>query len=276
MDATNILNSINAVAEKIYKSVEKDVFKNLDLLLNISPKILNEEPLNKIFEENLNENIILLISCFIVFFAISYIISRLVFLYNGDRPTNVFKFILRVSICVICSVSSFYIIDTILNTNNMFTNIVVSIGQDITGEDICFNSLREIVIDLDKYMSEEFLSLDGMIKGVISFGATTLLLNFSIRYATVILLIAITPIAIIFASSDVTFDIFSNWLRLFLVNLFTQNIVVLIIIIPLSFKKMDSTMFKIVLVGSIYLLYKVNNFSKEIFGNIWTRTVKRR
>lgn len=276
MDATNIINSINAIAEKIFKSVEKDVFKNLDMLLNISPDILKEEPLNKIFSENLNENILLLLTCFIVLFSISYIITRLVFLYNGEQPVNVFKFVLRIIICVILSVSSFYLIETLLNINSMFTNVIASIGKDITGEEISFQSLREIVVNLDKYMSEEFLSLDGMIKGVISFGATTILLNFSIRYATIILLISLTPIAIIFASSEVTYDIFSNWLRLLLVNLFIQNIVVAIIIIPLSFKKMDSAMFKIVLVGSIYLLYKVNNFSKEIFGNIWRRTVKGR
>lgn len=276
MDATNIINSINAIAEKIFKSVEKDVFKNLDILLNISPDILKEEPLNKIFSENLNENILLLLTCFIVLFSISYIITRLVFLYNGEQPVNVFKFVLRIIICVILSVSSFYLIETLLNINSMFTNVIASIGKDITGEEISFQSLREIVVNLDKYMSEEFLSLDGMIKGVISFGATTILLNFSIRYATIILLISLTPVAIIFASSEVTYDIFSNWLRLLLVNLFIQNIVVAIIIIPLSFKKMDSAMFKIVLVGSIYLLYKVNNFSKEIFGNIWRRTVKGR
>lgn len=276
MDATNIINSINAIAEKIFKSVEKDVFKNLDILLNISPDILKEEPLNKIFSENLNENILLLLTCFIVLFSISYIITRFVFLYNGEQPVNVFKFVLRIIICVILSVSSFYLIETLLNINSMFTNVIASIGKDITGEEISFQSLREIVVNLDKYMSEEFLSLDGMIKGVISFGATTILLNFSIRYATIILLISLTPIAIIFASSEVTYDIFSNWLRLLLVNLFIQNIVVAIIIIPLSFKKMDSAMFKIVLVGSIYLLYKVNNFSKEIFGNIWRRTVKGR
>lgn len=276
MDATSIINSINTIAEKIFKSVEKDVFKNLDILVNISPKILKEEPLNKIFTEDLNSNIILLISSFIILFAISYIVSRMILLYNGEQQTSVFKFILRVGVCTIFSISSFYLMETLLNINSLFTSVIANIGEDITHEKICFNSLREIVIDLNKYMGEDFLSLDGMIKGVISFGAVTLLLHFSIRYTTVIFLILISPITIMFASSDITYDIFSSWLKMLLINLFIQNIVVIIIIIPLGFKKINTVMFKIVLVGVIYLLYRINGFSREILGNISRRVVRRR
>lgn len=276
MDAVNIINNINAVAEKIFKSVEKDVFKNLDMLVNISPNILKEEPLNKIFTEDLNSNIILLISSFIILFAISYLISRVILLYNGEQQTSVFKFILRVSVCTIFSISSFYLVETLLNINSLFTSVIANIGEDITQEKICFNSLREVVIDLNQYMGEDFLSLDGMIKGVISFGAATLLLHFSIRYTTIIFLIVVSPIAIMFASSDITYDIFSNWLKMLLINLFIQNIVVLIIIIPLGFKNINTTMFKIVLVGVIYLLYRINNFAKEVLGNISRKVVRRR
>ena len=40
MEVTNIINAINTIAEKIFKSVEGEVFKGLDDLLIINEKIL--------------------------------------------------------------------------------------------------------------------------------------------------------------------------------------------------------------------------------------------
>ncbi|MBR6614022.1 MAG: hypothetical protein IKK84_04575, partial [Clostridia bacterium] len=51
-----------------------------------------------------------------------------------------------------------------------------------------------------------------------------------------------------------------------LLNLLMQNIVVVVLIIPLSFKNTDEIMYKIVLVGSIYLLYKINTFARELIN----------
>ena len=44
MEVTNIINAINIVAEKIFKSVEGEVFKGIDDLLIINEKILVKEP----------------------------------------------------------------------------------------------------------------------------------------------------------------------------------------------------------------------------------------
>ena len=116
-------------------------------------------------------------------------------------------------------------------------------------------------------MSEEALSIDGIIKGVISFGATTMLITFAIRYVTIMFLILVSPIAIMCASSSMTYGIFKNWTRSFLGNLLMQNIVVMILMIPLCVREVDNDLFKIILVGSIYLLYRINSFSKEFLGN---------
>lgn len=40
MDAINIINSINTIAEKLFKSVEGEVFKKLDELLILDENIL--------------------------------------------------------------------------------------------------------------------------------------------------------------------------------------------------------------------------------------------
>lgn len=276
MEVDNILNAINIIAEKIFKSVQSEVFKGLDEFLIIDEKILNKEPLKILFVKNEGEGLILLAMSFVILFLIYYIIFRIIAMYNGENVDNIFKYMIRVIICVICSASSLFLCEQILNINGLLTEVITNIGKDLTGQSICFESLREVVTNLDKYMSEDFLSIDGIIKGVISFGATTILITFAIRYVTLIFLIFISPIAIMFASSSSTYGIFKSWVKMLVSNLLLQNIVVIILIIPLSIKKVDDNLFRIILVGSIYLLYKINNFSKEILGNISEQIVRRK
>ena len=266
MDVNNILNSINVIAEKLFKSVEGEVYDLLDKLFNISADILKEQPLKKLLKDDLNENVVLLLSSLVILFVIIYLVTRMISMYNGSEQENIFRFMLRVGIAVIISTSSFYIIETILTINSMFTDVILSIGEDITKEEICFVSLRDVISDLESFMSSDFLSLDGMIKGVVSFGATSLLLTLIIRYVTIIILIIIAPVAFMLAASDATYSLFFSWCKTLLVNLLMQHIIAVILIIPLALKKTDETMYKVILTGSIYLLYKINNFSKELLS----------
>lgn len=275
MEVTNIINAINVIAEKIFKSVEGEVFKGLDNLLIINSEILDKEPLKTLFVKSDGEGIIVLAMSFVIFFLIYYIIYRMIAMYNGENIDSIFKYMLRIIICVICSASSLFILGEVLNINGLLTEVITSIGKDLTGVEICFESLRELVLNLDEYMSEEALSIDGIIKGVISFGATTILITFAIRYVTIIFLSIVSPIAIMFAASSSTYGIFKSWVKMFLGNLFIQNIVVIILMIPLATRKVDSDLFKIILVGSIYLLYRINKFSKEFLGNISEQIVRR-
>ena len=276
MEVTNIINSINIIAEKIFKSVEGEVFKGLDDLLIINCEILDKEPLKTLFVKSNDEGLIVLAVSFVILFLIYYIVSRVIAMYNGENTDNIFKYVLRIIICAICSASSLFILGQILTINGLLTEVISSVGKDLTGEEICFESLRELVLNLDEYMSEEALSIDGIIKGVISFGATTILITFAIRYVTIIFLIFVSPIAIMFAASSATYGIFKNWVKMLCGNLLMQNVVAIILMIPLSVRDVDNNLFKIILVGSIYLLYKINNFSKEFLGNISEQIIRRK
>lgn len=276
MEVTNIINAINVIAEKIFKSIEGEVFKGLDDLLVINQEILDKEPLKTLFVKSDGEGLIVLTMSFVIFFLVYYLAYRMLAMYNGENVDNIFKYMLRIIICVICSVSSIFILEQIFNINGLLTEVITSIGGDLTGEKICFESLRELVLNLDEYMSKEALSIDGIIKGVISFGATTILITFAIRYVTIIFLSIVSPIAIMFAASSSTYGIFKSWVKMLLGNLFMQNIVVIILMIPLAVRDLDSDLFKIILVGSIYLLYRINNFSKEFLGSISEQIVRRK
>lgn len=268
MDTSNIMLTINFIAEKIFKEVETNVYELLDKLLIIGPNILKEEPLKNLFFENKTTGIVILSSSFLIFFAIYFAFSKINSMYLGTESENTFKFIIRTIISVILMSSSFYICYEILNINYLFTEIIKSSCSDLIKKDISFISLRETIIDLEKYMTEDFISLDGMIKSMISFGAISLVLNFSIRYATIIFLIILSPLAFMMSTSNLTLGIFKAWIKIFVTNLLIQPIVIILLSIPLAFKNINEVMFKIVLVGTIYMLYRINNFTKELFLNI--------
>ena len=275
MEVTNIINAINTISEKIFKSVEGEVFKGLDDLLIIDEKILSKEPLNTLFVKAETGGLVILTTSFVIFFLIYFLLVKAISMYNGESTENIFKYMARIILCVILSSSSIYISEKVLELNGVFSEVIANIGKDLTGESICFENLREVVTNLDKYMSSEALSIDGVIKGVISFGATTILISFAIRYVTLIFLLIVTPLAIMFASSDATYGIFKSWLKIFLTNLLVQNVVLIILMIPLALKGTNDESFKIILVGSIYLLYRINNFTKEFLGTISEKIIRR-
>lgn len=270
MDSNNIISTINQVAEKIYSSVEGELYPLLDKIVIITPEILRQEPLKNMFFEDKNIALTLVASSFITFFILYLAFSRIISMYTGEETESLWKIILKIIIWSILMSTSYYICKEILTINNLFTQVVESALNDVTNTEVSFANLKEIITDLGEYMSKDFISIDGLIKGLISFGTVSLVINFSIRYATIIFLILISPIAFIMGASSLTIGIFKSWLKLFLTNLLTQSVVLVIISIPLSFKNINDIMFKIVLVGAIYMLYKLNNITKDLFGNLGT------
>lgn len=269
-----ILNSINVVLEKIYKSIEGSVYGLLDRLVDISPEILNKEPLKYIFNDNEDYSVIFIATSLILFFVVQYMITKLIDIYSGKTSENTYKFVIKIIVIVVLASNSKYLCDLVLQINYLFTQIIESVGENISKEKICFEKFSEVVLNLESYMTKDNISIDGVIKGFIGFGMTTLLVNYAVRYVTVIFCITVTPLCIMFSISPSTRGIFNSWLRLSVISLCEQWIVKLLLIIPISFRNVDEEMFKIVVLGTVYLLYKINSFIKEFMGNIYVREVK--
>lgn len=268
----NIIDSLNVLLEKIYSSVESNVYDLLDKLTTISPNILKQEPLKQIFKDD--NGIIFVASSLFLFYILQYVIMKLVAMYNGKNPENIFKFTLRVILTIALISSSEYLCKTVLEINEMFTEIITSVGKNISKNEISFVGFSEVITDLEEYMEKDNLGIDGLIKGFISFGSITLLIQYSVRYVTIIFCILVMPFAIMLSITSTTRGVFHSWIKLCIVNLCQQWIVKLLLIIPLSFKNIDTDIFKVIVLGTIYLLYKINVFSKEFLGTISVGTRK--
>ena len=263
----DIISNLDTTITNLYDSVSGEIFSLLDKILLITPDILKLNPLKKVLNITEGSHIAAIVMCFITLAGICLVIYHLFSMYNGRCVKNPYKYIILVIVCAIVATNCMYLCKIILNIFDLFTNIIMELGYSISGENITFEAFANYISSIAKNMSASFLSIDGMIKGIIVFTLVNLLINFSVRYVWIIFLLLVTPIAIMLNISKASSYIFKSWYKSLILNLSYQVIVKFILIIPLSIKSKDELISKIILLGTMYILYKLNNFTQELFQN---------
>lgn len=268
MEANDIITNLNYLLEKVFKSIEGEIFKTLDKLTIIGPEILKEEPLKNIVFENKVNGLVIIANTLILFFVIYYVFKQLIGIYNGNKIESIYVFIIRIIIVCIIVNFSYYICEEILNIFGILGESIDTYASDVINKKVTFENLKDSIINIENIINTDLVSLDGIIKGIISFGSVSILISFSVRYVTVIFLIIISPLAFVCLSSNLTSGIFNMWVKMLIVNLTVQIGIKLLIFIPLAYKNQNDIIYKIVLVGTISLIYKFNIFIKELLARI--------
>lgn len=268
MDAQNLINSLNSVSEKLFKSIEGQVYEEIDKIVNITPNIFKDEPLKNIFFQDKVNILIVIANALILFYIIYFTFSKMISVYNGNRCQNIYIFVIRLVLVTFLVNSSYLITKEVININYVFTDSIDKALEQIAGTSIDFQNLKENILKIDDLLKSDMLSLNGVIKGVISFGSISILISFAIRYVTIIFLLIISPFAFVSLSSNLTVGIFKTWIKTLFVTLMVQFVIKFIIFIPIMYKHTNNISYKVILVGAIYILYKVNNFTKELFTKI--------
>lgn len=268
MEANDIITNLNYLLEKVFKSIEGEIFKTLDKLTIIGPEILKEEPLKNIVFENKVNGLVIIANTLILFFVIYYVFKQLIGIYNGNKIESIYVFIIRIIIVCIIVNFSYYICEEILNIFGILGESIDTYASDVINKKVTFENLKDSIINIENIINTDLVSLDGIIKGIISFGSVSILISFSVRYITVIFLIIISPLAFVCLSSNLTSGIFNMWVKMLIVNLTVQIGIKLLIFIPLAYKNQNDIIYKIILVGTISLIYKFNIFIKELLARI--------
>lgn len=268
MEANDIITNLNYLLEKVFKSIEREIFKTLDKLTIIGPEILKEEPLKNIVFENKVNGLVIIANTLILFFVIYYVFKQLIGIYNGNKIESIYVFIIRIIIVCIIVNFSYYICEEILNIFGILGESIDTYASDLINRKVTFENLKDSIINIENIINTDLVSLDGIIKGIISFGSVSILISFSVRYVTVIFLIIISPLAFVCLSSNLTSGIFNMWVKMLIVNLTVQIGIKLLIFIPLAYKNQNDIIYKIILVGTISLIYKFNIFIKELLARI--------
>lgn len=167
--------------------------------------------------------------------------------------------------------SSFFICEQIININSFISSAIRDIGNSVLNTHICFSNLINILnsIVVIEEETQSMFSIDGIIKIIVSFGFLNLIFIYSIRYILIKVFVFISPFAILCCSTPSTMGFFKTWLKSFLSLLIIEIFSSLILIVMFSLEYSPSDLIsKILFVGSIFALTKVNNYTRDILGGI--------
>lgn len=266
-----ILKSINELFSMMFSSIDNTIYSSLDKLTFIESSILSDGNFQKILGHSANDGILLvcnsLILGFIIYYAINYLISHLIYSKIDSPKQFIFKSIIFIAIMN----SSLWICSEIINIISLITNAISDLSFSLFGEETTFSNFIN-TINQTIYSSNDgfnLLSFDGIIKSFISFGLINLVFTYSLRYIMILIFVLISPFAFLSLITNSSEWFFKVWLKTFISLLLVQIFISLILLLAFSIPlDGSSSLSKLLYVGIIYALTKANSYMKELFGGI--------
>ena len=271
MNSNTIITTIANIFKSFFSSIDNSIYSALDNISFIDKEMLNSPYLQKILGANSSSNILLIANSLMVGFIIYYAIKYLLSSISIGKIMNPYKFFIRIIIVVIFMNSSFFICEQIINFNSFISTSIREIGHTLLGREITFSNLINVSNSFisNEEISEFFFSIDGIIKTIISIGFLNIIFIFSVRYILIKVLVLISPFAVLCMSLDSTLNFFKSWLKSFIALLFIEIFSSLILIVMFSIQYSSSDIIsKLLFVGSIFALMKVNNYVRDIIGGL--------
>ena len=257
---SNMLSSIN---ENVLDLLDKLAFINSDITKSLT-SVIGTHPYSGI---NLICNS--LIYGFLIYYAISFLLSHLTF----SQVENPIQFVFKLLLCAFALNASHMICSGLIFICSHISSMILDLGDFLFGYDISFSSFIKDILPNDYFTSNSFslFSFDGLIKAATSFGFLSLTISYAIRYILIKVLVIIAPFAILSLSSSKTSPFFKSWLKNFIATLFLQIFISIILLVCFIVDDRDKILpSQIMHIGMIYTLIKANSFMKEFLGGFST------
>ena len=268
-----IFDSINELFEKLFSSIDNTIYSLLDEITFISPDLFSNTSFEKILGTSSSNGILLicnsLVLGIIIYYSINYLISHLTYSKIDSPKQFFFKSIIFIAIMN----ASLWICQQIINIIYIVTSCISNIGKELFNSNITFANFIDN-INKSIYLSDENLnifSFDGIIKSFTSFGLINLVFTYSLRYIMIQIFVLLSPFAFLSLITSSSEWFFKIWLKTFISLLLVQILISLILLLSFSIDiSKNSTFSKILFIGIIYALTRVNTYMKELFGGIST------
>ncbi len=262
--------TINALFSSLFSSIDNSLYPVLDDITFISTDILSDSYLEKLLGFNAQNGILLITNTLFIGILLYFIVSNFVSFYTFSNFQRPLSFFFKIIVYGIAMNFCFFFCEQIINLVSLLSSSIRNIGEMTFNKSICFSSLIENLNSIISIGSDEFniFSLDGLIKGFISFGLFQLLFTYSLRYVLIKIWILISPFAILSLILNSSSWFFKVWLRSFLAFLFVQIFVSFVLLICFTVNYSDGLIQKLVIVGCIYAFTKANQFVREWLGGI--------
>lgn len=269
-----IIQTINTIFEKLFSSIDNNLYSVLDEITFIGPDILKDKNFEKIFGTSASNGFLLIVNSLllgiILYYAIKLFLSNITYSQTLERP---YQFIFKLFIYGICMNFSFFLIDVFLSINYNATMSICQLGKELFGKEICFSELISAINTTLAFNTNsiDIFSLDGMIKGTLTVSLLNLVFTYAFRYIMIKVFVLLSPLAILSLALENFSWFFKSWLRNLFSLLFIQLIVSIVLVILFSMNYSSANLlYKFVYVGGIYALIKANSFVREFIGGIST------
>lgn len=277
MENTNItqiiIDTINTILGNLFSSIDNNLYSLLDDITFINSDILNDKNFENIFGTSTSNGILLIANSLLLgillYFAIRYLLSH----FTYSQIENPQSFLIKLIICGICMNFSYFLLSYFLDIISNISLSIRNLGETLFNKNICFS---ELILDINNNISIDtssidIFSLDGLIKGLISFSLLNLVFSYSFRYVLIKVFVLIGPFAILSNSLLSTSWFFKSWFKNLFSLLFIQIIVSLILLILFSVDYSSSNLFsKFIYIGGLFALIKSNSFVREFLGGVST------
>ena len=265
-----IFETINTLFSGLFSSIDNNLYPVLDDITFINTDILTDSPLEKFLGSSTQNGILLICNTCLVGVFLYFLISNFISYYtfsNYQRPLSFFfKFIVYGILMNFC----FFFCEQIINIVSLTSASIRNLGEVMFNKSICFSGLIENLNSIISVGKDGFniFSLDGLIKGFVSFGLFQLLFTYSLRYILIKVWVLISPFAIMSLILNSTSWFFKAWIRSFLAFLLVQVFISFVLLIAFSVEYNDSLISKLMIVGCIYAFTKANSLVREWMGGI--------
>lgn len=267
---STITEIINSIFGQLFSSIDSTIYSKIDELAFISPDIFSKSIIRELVGNSFgNGKIIMIANSLIISFSLYYICKLFLNNFSDIYIERPHQFIFRLLLFAIFINFSGFICYQIVNIFHLISESIQNIGKELLNSNINFSELLSRLntsLNINEFSNYNFFSIDGLFKSLTSIGLLNILLNYSLRYILIILFIIISPFAFLSLINSYTNWIFKIWFKCIFSLLVIQVFIPIILIIIFSINIEEKFLF----FAAIYLLSKINDYVRDLFGGINT------
>ena len=261
----NVLTNLNDAIYKLYSVIEKDIYKILDKIVFIDSEIFYDQPLKLILKEENTKYIFLVINIIVFLYFIYFCLFQLITVYNGNKRQSFSLYILKMIMIILIVSNSYEMVKSTVSLVSLFTETSKSICYDIAKEDIQFENLNKNLNSTIELLNKETTLTNSVFYSIFSYVTIWIFISFSVRYVAIIICIILTPFFIITLLNSKTKFIFNIWFKYLIIHFIVQPFINFIIIVPIISKgNSEDSVYHVVLIGTMFLLYRFNDILNKI------------
>lgn len=262
-----IIDTINTLCQNLFSSIDNSILPLLDDLVFIKEDVTTKY-LERILGTDVKTGLLVLANALLFAFILYYAVRLMTSNFSGQAVESPYQFIIRAIFVAIFMNFSLVICTSIVSATSDITSFICSLSDNIFDVPASFSTLFETLNSPSKEFN--MFSLSGILAGVLSMSSFTLVISFALRYILVKLLILLSPFAILCLLNNNTIGIFKSWYKCFFTMLFLQIFITLILLLSFSitYDNIQSPLKELLLVGTIMVLLKSNEYVKELLGGL--------